>query len=209
MNLDLSRNWCISGGADGADLAWGARASECQHEVIHFSFAHHHTKAPPDSRVILTRDQLMTADPHCAAANRCLHRRFPSRSQYATNLVRRDWFQVAESQACYAVSSFSNLHIQRTIPLGTVLGGLHLDGGTAWAVTMFIARHEGRACSCFVFDQDKCHWFQWHGDGWECIYQPPRPEGIWAGIGTRRLKPIGRLAISTLLDVRRTPSTTS
>lgn len=200
MNLNSSCHWCLSGGAPGADLAWGDCATRHGHGVIHFSFARHQTNASYESLVRLTEEQLATADPHCEIASQGLRRRFPARSAYVTNLLRRNWFQVAEARSCYAISSFSNLTIRSTIPLGTVLDRMQVKGGTAWAVAMFIRRHGGDRCPCYVFDQEKCHWFQWQGDGWECLYHPPAPVGVWAGIGTRHLNGTGKLAIRILLE---------
>lgn len=197
LDLDNKADWCLSGGADGSDLEFGMCAGAIGHGVIHFSFKGHETVAP--ERVILTELQLEAADRPCRAANKSLRRRFPARSPRVTNLLRRDWYQVETAQACYAVSTFE-LPPGPTIPLGTVLPDARVKGGTAWAVQMFIDRHHGEACECFVFDQILCHWFRWVGDGWQCIFEPPKPQGIYAGIGIRDLRPIGRLAIRVLMD---------
>lgn len=198
--MNLSQNCCFSGGANGADLEWGAEASRCGHEVTHFSFVSHRTHAPRDKVVMLTKKRLATADVHCASASRSLHRSFPTRSPYVNNLLRRNWFQVAEAQSCYGVGNFVSVPTNLTIPLGTVLKDMQITGGTAWAVAMFIERFAGRACQCFFFEQDICHWFRWQGEGWECIYHPPQPEALWAGIGTRRLNSMGKLAIHVLME---------
>lgn len=200
MNLDQYDNVCLSGGADGADLVWGAEAARHGHGVIHFSFARHRTKAPPDAVAILSKDQLANADPHCAIASHSLRRPFPTRSSHVNNLLRRNWFQVAEAGACYGVGNFDKVPTKLTIPVGNVMTNMQISGGTAWATTMFIKRHGGRACQCFFFEQEICHWFCWQGDGWECVYHPPQPTGIWAGIGTRRLNSMGNLAIRVVME---------
>jgi len=84
-----------------------------------------------------------------------------------------------------------------------------VEGGTAWATQMFIDRHQGAACAAYVFCQQVGHWFVWQGaSGWQPIYIPPRPQGIFAGIGigSRRLAVTGKLAIRTLLDVQPNPT---
>ncbi len=83
-------NVCLSGGADGADLVWGAEACRHGHKVRHFSFAGHRTQAPPDELVILSDNELRRADPYLAKANARLKRDWPPASQYAANLLRRD-----------------------------------------------------------------------------------------------------------------------
>jgi hypothetical protein len=91
-------NICMSGGAEGADLEWGAAAARAGHQVVHWSFAGHRTRAPKEQMVILPEDELRQADAHLAQANRVLRRRFPPASAYALNLLRRDWFQAGKAE---------------------------------------------------------------------------------------------------------------
>jgi hypothetical protein len=200
LDLDSNTNWCLSGGADGSDLQFGMCAGALGHGVIHFSFRGHATAAPETEVVVLTELQLQAADARCRAANRTLRRRFPAKSPKITNLLRRNWYQVETAQSCYAVSTL-DIENGPTIPLGSVFRA-KVAGGTAWAVQMFIDRHKAM-CPCYVFDQVVCHWFQWIGDGWQCIYEPPKPAGIYAGIGARHLLPIGKLAIRVLMDYKK------
>ena len=186
--------WCLSGGADGADLLWGLTAMKLGHGVIHFSFAGARTNALPEQVHLLNKADLLAADPQCHLANKTLRRRFPAQSWYVTNLLRRDWYQVATAASCYAVSTLA-LPPGPTQPLGTVVSG-QVQGGTAWAVQMFIDRHQGAACACYLFDQVACHWYQWLDDGWTSIYEPPQPTGVYAGVGRRELLPLGKLATS-------------
>jgi len=198
IDLDNKPHWCLSGGADGADLEWGKWAKRRGHGVIHFSFTKHKTQAVEDLYV-LNEPELVAADPHCHLANLSLHRRFPAHQPSITNLLRRDWYQVAHAHACYAVSTFRIIP-GATLPLSTVIQDVQVDGGTAWAVQMFLDRHHGKSCACYMFDQVLCHWFKWNGVGWECIYEPPPPAGVWAGIGSRKLLPMGALAIRITMD---------
>lgn len=200
INLDVNANWCLSGGARGSDVQWGMTAGCRGHGVIHFSFDGHRTSAPAIEVVRVTDAMLQAADPYCQLANQTLQRRFPAKSLEVTNLLRRDWYQVEAAQSCYAVSTLE-LPLGPTIPLGTVLQGM-VKGGTAWAVQMFIDRHNGAACSCYLFDQVLCHWFVWNGNGWRCIYEPPAPIGVYAGIGSRDLLPIGKIAIRVTMDYK-------
>ena len=104
-------------------------------------------------------------------------------------------------QSCYAISTFGISSTNR-IAVGECLDTeCEVDGGTAWAVQMFIDRFDDQECDCYVFDQVACYWFKWTG-AWQRIYQPPFPEGIWAGVGKRDLLLQGRLAIRALLDQR-------
>lgn len=67
---------CLSGGAEGADIAFGTIASSRGHEVFHFSFDGHRTRAPLHQVVTLDDTLLREADPHLEKANATLKRRF-------------------------------------------------------------------------------------------------------------------------------------
>jgi hypothetical protein len=95
------------------------------HTVIHWSFAGHRTKAPPEEHVVLPSNLLAQADLLLAAANRTPKRQFPCQTAYATNLLRRDYFQVVWSEVVCAVGDFKD---------GVIVGG------TAWTVQMFLDR---------------------------------------------------------------------
>jgi hypothetical protein len=179
-------NMCLSGGAEGADLQWGMVAGRAGYSVRHFIFSGHRSKAPADELVVLTRDQLLAADPFLEIANKTLKRRWPVSNDWVASLLRRNYYQVTWSDAVYAISSIDK-------------NGL-VKGGTSWAVQMFIDRFEGKSCPAYVFDQDQGIWFSWAGEeGWQSCGSPPVPTGIWAGIGTRELNQNGKDAIRNLL----------
>ncbi len=176
-------NVCMSGGASGADLAWGAEARRHGHKVLHFSFAGHRTRAPRDERVILSDAELQRADPYLARASARLKRAWPPASAYAANLLRRDWYQVKDAQRVYAVA---RLQVDQQI-----------EGGTAWTFALFLDRHDRGPCEMYLFEPNRRQWFSWN-TAWEAIALPPRPAGLWAGIGTRALTPAGEAAIRAL-----------
>ena len=138
----------MSGGADGADLVWGAEARRHGHKVLHFSFAGHRTQAPLDELIILSDDDLRRADPYLAKASARLKRRWPPASQYAANLLRRDWYQVKDAERVYAVARLQD--------------NRQIEGGTAWTVTLFIDRHDGRPCEAYLFEPNRRQWFRWN-----------------------------------------------
>lgn len=54
----------------------------------------------------------------------------------------------------------------------------------------------------WLFDQEKDAWFNWDGEGWVVMEgKPPKPEGVWAGIGSRDLKENGRRAIREVMGL--------
>ncbi|KAF5679382.1 hypothetical protein FHETE_799 [Fusarium heterosporum] len=176
-------NICLSGGADGADLAWGECAAKIGHEVIHWSFPGHPSKASESHLVRLTDEQLKASDEALQNAATVLEKS-PPRRPHVARLLRRNYYQVAWSQACYAVSFLQN--------------GTQAPGGTVWATTMFSQLHpENR--QLYLFDQIGEVWLQWNGESWDSIDMPPRPTGVWAGIGARDLLQSGHDAIRRLM----------
>lgn len=181
-------NICLSGGADGADLQWGMTAGHAGHHVIHWSFKGHRSKAPPSEVVSLTDDQLEEANEPCKAASKGIGRWFPPKSLFVKNLLRRNWFQVKDAERVYAVASIDEKGF--------------VSGGTAWACQMFIDRFGGAECECYVFDQETEHWYIWIGgeERWLLLPDgPPKPHGVWAGIGSRELRLSGKNAIRVLM----------
>lgn len=182
---------CLSGGAEGADLQFGMCAGAAGHSVFHFSFPGHKSQAPASEVVVLTREQLVMADAYLVLANQTLKRTFPAKSEHTNNLLRRNYYQAKDTESVYAVA-------------GIDFSNKVLFGGTAWAVQVFIDRHFGQACPVYVFDQEQDRWFTWGGPeaGWTALQgDPPKPKGVWTGIGTsRQFKPNGKAAVRRLLD---------
>ena len=176
-------NVCLSGGAPGADLVWGAAARKRGHQVRHFSFAGHRTRARPSERIILKVTELRRADGPLRRAARILERRFSPNDGYRASLLRRNWFQVRDSMRLYAVGSLDRRG--------------HVRGGTGWTVMLFLAR----AREAYLFDQRRRRWLAWRGAkaGWCPIARPPAPHGRWTGIGARSLSRTGRRAIHDLM----------
>jgi hypothetical protein len=178
------QNVCQSGGARGADLAWGDHAARLGHKVVHFSFDGHRTRAPAEQLVVLWDDELRRADAHLAIANRTLRRTWPPATDYSASLLRRDWHQVRNAERVYAVARFGS--------------DGQIEGGTAWGVTMFIDRHAGKPCGAYLYEPSLQRWLSWNAE-WQPIGTTPAPHGIWAGIGTRDLDAAGEKAIAALL----------
>lgn len=176
----------LSGGASGADLQFGMTAGRAGHQVIHFVFEGHGSKAPKSEHVCLTQDMLNEADQALVQANGTLRRSFPTGKQYVNNLLRRNYWQIRDTQSVYAVADFDEQGL--------------VHGGTAWAVQMFIDRHRGQECPVYVFEQKTDSWYAHRGyRNWEAVNVVPYPTNVWTGIGTRRLESNGKSAIRNLL----------
>jgi hypothetical protein len=173
----------MSGGADGADLQWGMCAGKAGHQVIHWSFDGHRSQAPAQELVRIPEDLLKEADEHLKVANKTLKRKLPFHKPWIINLLRRNYYQVGNSQSVYAVSTLKDGKVQ---------------GGTAWAVQMYLDLHQDNP-QCYVFDQDVEQWLTWSNNEWTAIETPPPPTGVWAGVGTRDLNQAGKQAIRKLM----------
>lgn len=167
---------CLSGGADGSDLAWGKIALENGHGLIHYSFPGHMSRARMSDTVMLSHEDLVIADPYLKRANETLKR--STGIGYVRKLLQRNWHQVKDAASVYAVAV-----------LDEDRGGV--KGGTAWAVQMFIDRHPPGKLPVYVLDPSAREWHEW-ALGWRRIDRPPIPVGNWAGIGTRNLDPESR-----------------
>lgn len=188
--LQNMQDVCLSGGAEGADLEWGNCAASLGHEVIHWSFGNHRSQALETQIIRLDDEQLNLGIPALKNAAKALGKS-PPRKPMVSRLLLRDYYQVAWSESCYAVTT-----IRTDVP----------PGGTAWATTMFTQLHPDNH-NLFIFDQGRDAWFQVAGDPWTQIHSPPQPKGIWAGIGSRDLKPNGKEAIGKLMSCLDSQST--
>lgn len=177
---------CLSGGADGADLAWGKAAKAAGHQVKHFLFKDHKGSRHPDA-VIVTPEELMVGDNTLKLANQVLKRSFPAHSQFVTNLLRRNYWQVHDSERVYAIAGIDR-------ETQTVIGG------TSWAVECFKILHPD-SDEIYIYDSWNDQWWQWNIIGvWAQIVFPPRPHGRWTGIGTRDLDAKGVEMINRLFE---------
>lgn len=182
MLLNGSDFVCLSGGADGSDLQWGMCAGMAGASVIHWSFEDHRTSAPTSEVVRLGDTLLEQANDAIKRAAIVLKKRPPTKS-FTKKLIQRNYYQVRDAGSIYAVSSI--------LPDGNVAGG------TGWAVAMYLDLHGSE--NCFVFDQVADSWFSRDGDSWSKIHSPPKPSGVWAGVGTKDLLQNGKEAIRVLL----------
>lgn len=184
----LADNLCLSGGAKGADLQFGMCAGMIGHGVIHWSFDGHRSDAPEQEIVRLTKAQLEEADIALAKAALRTRRNSTPRSMFVRNLLRRNWYQVRDAERVYAVATIDN--------------NGHVSGGTAWAVAMFMDRFEGEPCEIYVYDMSVSQWVTWDGHFW-IVIQPPKPHGVYAGVGSRDLMDNGKEAIRALYDYKK------
>lgn len=171
---------CHSGGCPGADMAWERVGKRYGVKTIAYSF-HNHVQEGETPK-ILTVDELAEGWTHVKLADRTLKKNVESLdSPYMRNLLCRNWFQVKNSDAVFAIGKLIDRHT--------------VDGGTGWAVQMAIDSDK----PVFLFLQDAMGggWFRYMPIvGFEsCRGEVPVVPENFAGIGTRALNEYGKDAI--------------
>lgn len=164
-----------SGGAVGSDTQWDIIGKEYGFNTVkHYYFDGF--KTPNGNSPITLSDELKSQiDLIIQKANKTLKRSYPTRSEYVNNLLRRNWFQVYNSESIYAISTVTNNLV---------------DGGTGWAVQMAIDCRK----RVYVFCQNRKKWLTWKLGVWEEC-ETPRLSNNFACIGTREIDENGINAI--------------
>ena len=173
-----SRRIIHSGGADGADMCFQRLGILHRWQVMAHSF-HGHARGNP-CRVEHSPAELAVADPHLVRANKTLGRRFPTSNGFVNNLLRRNYYQVIDSNIVVAISRLVNGQVA---------------GGTAWATQMGVDMNK----PVYVFDMVSGVWHFWTGSR----YKPNEPPVLTlpralAGVGSRDLTSAGVAAIKSL-----------
>lgn len=168
-----------SGGALGADLMWDTIGRQ-------FGVDNHKHWRPSDLELHL--DLLPTI---CTAVHNAAQALKRPTNFRGIELVQRNWFQVDNSEAIYAVSRII-LPSERDKGFINRSGKQVVSGGTGWAVEMGIQKN----MPIYVFDMDCEQWHQWTyriNMFLEC--DTPILTQSFAGIGSRQLTEAGIKAI--------------
>lgn len=166
-----------SGGASGAEAAFGEAAERHGVREVAFSFEGHNP-ARTVGRVVLDARALEAGDVSLLYVAHRLHRHW-DRTDTLRKVLQSQWHVVSHAEQLFVVGAIQ--------PDGTV------HGGTGWSVEL--ARRWGK--SVWVFDQNHGAWFGWTGTAWS-RGEPRIERASFAGTGTRFLNEAGRLAIEDL-----------
>jgi hypothetical protein len=174
-----TRGTCFTGGASGSDFIFETESLKKGFKVVAYSFDNHSTKSK--NRIILSQNQLKEGFKHIKIANNRLKRNLSNLEPYIKNLIARDWFQVKNSEAIFAVG---------------IVNGENVMGGTGWAIGCAIDNKK----PVYVFDQNYKSWFYYdYDDDRFQIYEGiPKLTDKFAGIGTRNINNEGIMAIVSL-----------
>ena len=173
----------MSGGAPGAEAAFGGCAERHHVEEVNFTFEGHKIARHRGVRV-LNHEELQAGDISLEYVSRLMHRRFTD-APTIRKVLQTLWYQVNHGQEIYVI--------------GTILEDRTVRGGTGWGAEF------AKLCNkpLFVFDQEKDGWFQWDGSDWEARRGSAEPiitHPHFTGTGTRTMQKNGLMAIDALFD---------
>jgi hypothetical protein len=179
----MNREDCIvfSGGAAGAECAFGACAERYGVEEVNFTFEGHTIQRHRGVRV-LNHEELRTGDVSLEYVSRLMHRRYTD-APTIRKVLQTLWYQVNNGQEIYVV--------------GTILDDGTVRGGTGWGAEF------AKLCNkpLSVFDQEQDGWFTWSEGEWRTHGKDDGPvitHPHFTGTGTRTLQANGLRAIEEL-----------
>ncbi|MCO4746972.1 MAG: hypothetical protein KC912_19395 [Proteobacteria bacterium] len=166
-----------SGGANGAEAAFGEACEDWGVHEVNFTFEGH-KQVRSRGRYELSPRELAAGDVSLVYVSRRLNRTY-SEGSLIRRVLQTLWHMVSRSQQVFVVGQIQDD--------GTVVGG------TGWSVEL--ARMWNK--SLWVYDQDQVGWFRWDGQAW-VAGQPLITSIHFTGTGTRYLTDEGRAAITDL-----------
>ena len=173
---------CIlfSGGARGAEAAFGAEAERLGVEEVNFTFEGHQIERERGIRV-LNHEELQAGDVSLSYISRLLGRTYTETPVFR-KILQSIWYQINSGQEIYVVGAVQDD--------GTV------RGGTGWGAEF------AKLCNkeLYVFDQEQDKWLAWGGDQWQEHAGPRITHPHFSGTGTRLLQENGRRAVAELFE---------
>jgi hypothetical protein len=173
----------FSGGAPGAEAAFGACAERHGVEEVNFTFEGHRIERQRGVRV-LNHEELLAGDVSLEYVSRLMNRRY-TEGPTIRKVLQTLWYQVNNGQEIYVV--------------GTILQDGTVRGGTGWGAEF------AKLCNkpLYVFDQEKDRWFRWTANDWQPLPAADGPviaHAHFTGTGTRNIEENGRQAIEGLFS---------
>ena len=176
----MRREDCIlfSGGAPGAEGAFGAQAERYGIDEVNYTFEGHTLVRHRGLRV-LNHEELQAGDVSLEYVSKLMHRRY-TEGPTLRKILQTIWYQVNNGQEIYVVG-----HIEED---NTV------RGGTGWGAEF------AKLCNkpLCVFDEEKIGWFCWTGSDWKKQGVPKITHPHFTGTGTRKIHENGKRAIEEL-----------
>jgi len=170
----------LSGGAQGAEAAFGALAEQWGMAEINYSFDGHD---PERSRGIirLSDAELARGAVVPSYIQSHMHRTYPQTLSFR-RLLQSIWHQVNTARQVFVV--------------GVVNEDDTVKGGTGWAAEL--AKHLHK--ELFVYDQERHQWLSWNNESWTPIAEPRITAARFTGCGTQTLSDDGMAALQSLFE---------
>lgn len=169
-----------SGGAFGAEVAFGEAAERAGVHEVNFTFEGH-LQIRSRGRYELSPRELAMGDVSLTYVSKRLHRTYSDRGGLIRSVLQTLWHMVSRSQQVFVVGA-----IQED---GTVVGG------TGWSVELARIWHR----ELWVYDQTRRDWFRWDGATWVAGVPLITATHV-CGTGTRYLTDDGKAAIEGLFQ---------
>ena len=169
---------CFSGGANGAEAAFGEGAERLGIDEVNFTFEGHNPARQRGLRV-LTQAELRRGDVSLAYVSKLMHRKYPDTPLFR-KVLQTLWHQVQNGQEIFVVGKINDDD--------TVTGGTGIAAEYAKLFNKPV----------YVFDQVRDGWVRWNGEAWETAAAPLIRQPLFCGTGTRFLEANGRAAIDAL-----------
>ena len=166
-----------SGGATGAETAFGEQAAHWGLSEVNFTFEGHTQVRDRGTRVLDSRE-LAAGDVSMLYVTHKLRRNW-DKTELLKKVLQTQWHIVSNANQVFVV--------------GVIQDDGTVRGGTGWSVEL--ARRWRKPV--WVFDQNAEKWFTWNGDSW-IEGDPVIQSTTVAGTGTRFLNDAGRQAIVDL-----------
>ena len=194
QDTTIENSVMLSGGAEGYDTLWssiGKRYGLKDNNIKHYYVQNEQT---PSGNTSITYKQANEADPYLKKANKSLGRTFPSQDNKLNNLLRRNWYQIKDSDGVFAIADLKSLK--------------EVKGGTGWAVQMGIDANK----PTYVFGLNPTtpnvegktkqrEWFKWDKKTELFVSSDvPRLTERFTGVGHRLSNKEGRKAIQNVFE---------
>lgn len=176
-------NKLISGGAKGADFKFSQEANKNNHETLIYTFTNHSGFFNDfDEKLFISSN--FELDEKLNHTQKTLRRK-KTYNDYIYKILLRDIQIGIDVDRIYAVGFFEENKKSR----------LGIAGGTAYAIQSYV--NEGKS-EVYFYDQNYKQWFELKNRKWENIKKPPKPYGVYGGIGSREITENGLTVIENL-----------
>ena len=169
----------VSGGATGAECAFGAAAEKWGLTEVNLTFEGHIQERENGSK-LLSPKELQQGEVSMAYVNQRLKRSW-DRNGPVAKILQTQWHLVSQVRQLFVVGAIQDD--------GTVTGGTGWSGelGRRWGKTMW------------VFCQEREQWYCWSGNDW-VTGEPVIESARIGGTGTRFVTDAGKRAIADLFE---------